>query len=76
MANLNNSFVYKKFKSYLINKIGKDNSKNIWEYSNKELKKMSVQYNEVTSDEKMMVLSLVALYKRILLIRIKVFFEM
>lgn len=63
MANLNNSFVYKKFKPYLINKIGKDNAKNVWEYSNKELKRLRVQYNEVTSDEKMMVLPLVALYK-------------
>ncbi len=63
MANLNQSFVYKKFKPYLIRKIGKNETKKVWQYSGEELKRLSVQYNEVTNDEKMMVLPLVALYK-------------
>lgn len=63
MSSLNNSFVYKKFKPYLINKIGKDKTKNVWKYSSIELKKLCIQYKKITKDEKMMVLPLVALYR-------------
>lgn len=62
MASLNNSFVYKKFKPFLINKIGKDKTITIWKDATYELKNLMHQYKYITKDEKIMILPLVALY--------------
>lgn len=62
MANLNNSFVYKKFKLFLISKIGKKETTKIWIEANYELKKLIHQHKKITKDEKIMILPLVALY--------------
>ena len=62
MSKLDNSFIYKKFKNKLIKKYGKDKADAIWVDANAEFTHLIKKYSNASSDEKMMVLPLSALY--------------
>lgn len=62
MSKLDRSFVYKKFKKSLIKEIGKEKATVIWKEANVELNCLLKEYRNVSSDAKMMILPLSALY--------------
>ncbi len=63
MPRLSNSFIYKGFKKVLITKLGKSEAERIWKYADGEYQALANQYRDVTSDEKLMILPLYAIYK-------------
>jgi len=62
MGKLDKSFIFKKFKSLLIEQYGLQNANAIWKAANVELNRLLQEYKNIGSDEKMMVLPLCALY--------------
>lgn len=62
MGKLDKSFIFKKFKSLLIEQYGLQNANAIWKAANVELNRLLQEYKIIGSDEKMMVLPLCALY--------------
>ncbi len=63
MPKLSGSFIYKGFKKVLISKLGKSEAEHIWKYADGEYTTLMKQYRDVTSDEKLMILPLYAIYK-------------
>ena len=62
MNKLNFSFVYKKFKKQLQETYGKEIALLIWKKADAKLKNFSVEYKNIGSDEKIMILPLAAIY--------------
>lgn len=62
MGKLDKSFIFKKFKSLLIEQYGLQNANAIWKDANAELNRLLQEHKSIGSDEKMMVLPLCALY--------------
>lgn len=63
MPRLNRSFIYKGFKKLLISRLGKNEAESIWKYADNEYTAVMNIYQSITSDEKLMILPLYAIYK-------------